>query len=436
MTEEERLEEKQLEVFKIKRMITMLENSRGDGTSMISLIVPPRDQVAKVMGMLTTEYGTASNIKSRVNRQSVQSAITSTQQRLKLYNRIPDTGLCLFVGTVVSDEGKQRLLTLDFVPPAELGTSLYLCDSKFNVEPLKILLTTEEKYGFIIMDGMGSLFGTLSGNSKEVLHTFSVDLPKKHGRGGQSAARFGRLRLEKRHNYIRKVSEFATGHFITNDMPNVKGLVLAGSGDFKNQLLLADFFDQRLKKVVIKVVDTSYGGENGFNQAIELSQEALANTKFIHEKKILERFFDHISRGTGEICYGITDTNSALEMGAVETLIVWEELPGLRCVMKNASTGETKVVYLTKENLVDEAHFKDPNGDILEIIESQNFVDWLSEKRERRRGSRLELITNKSQDGAQFCAGFGGIGAILRWRIEMEKVEVPVDEDDEWNDDF
>ncbi len=55
------------------------------------------------------------------------------------------------------------------------------------------------------MDGNGSLFGTLSGNTREVLHKFTVDLPKKHGRGGQSALRFARLRTEKRHNYVRKV---------------------------------------------------------------------------------------------------------------------------------------------------------------------------------------------------------------------------------------
>ena len=55
------------------------------------------------------------------------------------------------------------------------------------------------------MDGNGSLFGTLSGNTREVLHKFTVDLPKKHGRGGQSALRFARLRMEKRHNYVRKV---------------------------------------------------------------------------------------------------------------------------------------------------------------------------------------------------------------------------------------
>jgi len=37
--------------------------------------------------MLADEYGTASNIKSRVNRLSVLAAITSTQQRLKLYTK-------------------------------------------------------------------------------------------------------------------------------------------------------------------------------------------------------------------------------------------------------------------------------------------------------------------------------------------------------------
>jgi hypothetical protein len=46
-------------------------------------------QVARVTKMLGDEFGTASNIKNRVNRQSVLGAITSAQQRLKLYNRVP-----------------------------------------------------------------------------------------------------------------------------------------------------------------------------------------------------------------------------------------------------------------------------------------------------------------------------------------------------------
>jgi peptide chain release factor subunit 1 len=38
------------------------------GTSMISLVIPPKDQVSRIVKMLADEYGTASNIKSRVNR--------------------------------------------------------------------------------------------------------------------------------------------------------------------------------------------------------------------------------------------------------------------------------------------------------------------------------------------------------------------------------
>lgn len=38
---------------------------------------------------------------------------------------------------------------------------------------------------------------------------------------------------------------------------------------------------------IIKMVDISYGGENGFNQAIELAAESLANVKFIQEKKLI-----------------------------------------------------------------------------------------------------------------------------------------------------
>jgi hypothetical protein len=67
---------------------TILFASRSNGTSMISLILPPKSQVSMAAKMLADEFGTASNIKSRVNRLSVLSAITSTQQRLKLFTRV------------------------------------------------------------------------------------------------------------------------------------------------------------------------------------------------------------------------------------------------------------------------------------------------------------------------------------------------------------
>ena len=101
---------------------------------MISLIIPPKDQVSRINKMLTDEYGTASNIKSRVNRLSVLGAITSTQQRLKLYNRVPDNGLVLYCGTILTDDGKEKRVNIDFEPFKPINTSLYLCDNKFHTE--------------------------------------------------------------------------------------------------------------------------------------------------------------------------------------------------------------------------------------------------------------------------------------------------------------
>merc|ERR1711953_175756 len=106
--------------FKIKRLIRNLEKARGSGTSMISLIIPPKEQIAKQQKMLADEYGTASNIKSRVNRLSVLSAITATQQRLKLYNKVPPKGLVVYCGTIMTDEERDRTFFVDKASGVEL----------------------------------------------------------------------------------------------------------------------------------------------------------------------------------------------------------------------------------------------------------------------------------------------------------------------------
>jgi len=263
--------EKAVEQWKVKKLIQTLEAARGNGTSMISLIIPPKDQISRVSKMLADEAGTATNIKSRVNRLSVLGAITSATQRLKLYNRVPPNGLVLYCGTVLTDLGKEKKISIDFEPFKPINTSLYLCDNKFHTEALNELLESDEKFGFIVMDGNGALFGVVSGNTRTILHKFTVDLPKKHGRGGQSALRFARLRLEKRHNYLRKVAETATQMFITNDRCNVSGIVLAGSAEFKTKLNASDMFDPRLAVAVQKIVDVSYGKQNTTHTHIQFN---------------------------------------------------------------------------------------------------------------------------------------------------------------------
>eukprot|EP00448_Togula_jolla_P006419 CAMPEP_0170598696 /NCGR_PEP_ID=MMETSP0224-20130122/16387_1 /TAXON_ID=285029 /ORGANISM="Togula jolla, Strain CCCM 725" /LENGTH=435 /DNA_ID=CAMNT_0010923269 /DNA_START=42 /DNA_END=1349 /DNA_ORIENTATION=- len=424
-----------IEQWKIRRLVRTLDSARGAGTSMISLIVPPKDDINRVNKMLAEEYSTASSIKSRVNRLSVLGAITSTQQRLKLYNRTPNNGLILYCGEILTDDGKEKKVTIDFEPFKPINTTMYLCDNKFHTEDLAELMESDDKFGFIIMDGNGALYGTLSGNHREVLHKFSVDLPKKHGRGGQSALRFARLRLEKRHNFVRKVGELATQMFITDSRPNITGLVVAGSAEFKNDLTSSDLFDPRLDAVLIRpLLDVSYGGENGFNQAIELASETLKNVKFIQEKKLITLFLDEVAQDTGKYCFGIKDSILGLEMGAVQTLIVWENLEIKRLHIRNPHTDKEQVLYLTPEE-EKRTTFRDPENNVeLDVIENILFVEWIVNNY-KTFGTKLEFITDKSQEGNQFCKGFGGVGGLLRYRVEFETFEEPdlaADSDDDF----
>ncbi|KAK1315207.1 Eukaryotic peptide chain release factor subunit 1-1 [Acorus calamus] len=113
----------------MKKLIKALDSAREKVTSMNSLSMPPRDQVSRVMKMLGDEFGTASNIKRRVNQQSVLGAITSAQERLKPSNKAPLNGLVLYTGAIITEEA-----TIDFEPFNPIDVSLYFYDNKFHTE--------------------------------------------------------------------------------------------------------------------------------------------------------------------------------------------------------------------------------------------------------------------------------------------------------------
>jgi peptide chain release factor subunit 1 len=51
-------------------------------------------------------------------------------------------------------------------------------------------------------------------------------------------------------------------------------------------------------------------------------------------------------------------------------------------------------------------------------------------------GATLEFVTNKSQEGSQFVRGFGGIGGLLRWKVDFAAVDEPLPGGDGFDDDF
>lgn len=110
-------EDRHIEIWKIKKLIAKLDNVKGNGTSFVSLYIPPKESMVLVTSRLGSELAQAQNIKSRQTKQSVITAITSTSSKLKLYKDTPKNGLVIFCGVILMDDGKtEKKINYDFEP--------------------------------------------------------------------------------------------------------------------------------------------------------------------------------------------------------------------------------------------------------------------------------------------------------------------------------
>lgn len=404
-------EQEDIEKWKIKRMMEKFSKMRGTNgaTSVITLLLPKDEQIHKINALLTTEYGTASNIKSRVNRLSVLSAISSAQQKLKLFNSVPNRGLVLLCGTVDTPKGEKKV-SIAFEPPRPVPRFLYLCDSVFHLEDMVSSLEDNTRYGFLIVDGEGALFMSVCGSAKEQLTHIEVKLPPKHGRGGQSKLRFERLAEESRHNYLNKVAETAKNIFLTNDRANVECLFIAGAAYLKDRLVRNDFLDPRILKIVSQPIFTvSYGGENGFSEALSYAKERMGRSKLAQQEEVLETFFNLINRDEKRYCFGKRDVMIAMELGIVEKLLLAEECK--------------EVLDVIPEEVKEHRDIKD--------ADDVGLIEYMLAFCEIKNVSPM-LISSSTTLGSQFLKGFGGMGGILRYAYDF--TEYDQDEGEEQDD--
>jgi len=121
-------------------------------------------------------------------------------------------------------------------------------------------------------------------------------------------------------------------------------------------------------------------------------------------------------------------------MGAVETLIVWENLDINRYVLKNSVTGEIIIKHLNKEQEADQSQFRDLSTNAeLEVQDKTSLLEWFANEY-KEFGCTLEFVTNKSQEGSQFCRGFGGIGGMLRYQLDIRSFDEISDDEGVYED--
>jgi len=64
------------------------------------------------------------------------------------------------------------------------------------------------------------------------------------------------------------------------------------------------------------------------------------------EKKLLSDFYGEIAQSTDMVVFGPVDSMAALELGAIDWLILYEELALWRVEVEHSVSKEKKILYL------------------------------------------------------------------------------------------
>ena len=187
-----------------------------------------------------------------------------------------------------------------------------------------------------------------------------------------SAQRFARLREGAAKDHFKKIAEYMKDQFLPLGK-DLKGIIIGGPGVTINDFMNKDYITGDVKKKIIGTKDLSYTGDFGLQELLEKSEDLLSEEEIAHEKKIMQQFLGTLRDTPKKATYGEKETLKALEMAAVDILLISESIP------------ENKIFDL--------------------------------EEKAQAGGAEVRIISTETREGAQL-RDLGGIAAILRFEIE------------------
>ena len=412
-----------LKIYKTKKLLDNLKKKKGFHTELISLYIPHDRKVSDVTNHLKNEVSESQNIKSKLTKKNVLDSIASLQGQLKNIKKVPENGLVMFSGAIPQGNApgteKNELYIVE--PPEKVKTFRYHCASEFFISPLEEMLTPKETYGLIVVDRKKAAVGYIKGNRREIVKEFTSGIHGKHSQGGQSQRRFERLNEEQELAFYRRISEVINDIFL--GFEDLQGIFVGGPGPSKEKYVKDESLDYRLQQKIIDVADIGYGGREGIRALVDKVKDQIENVKYIREKDIVQKLMKNISSDTGLAAYGIEEIQKALNYGAVDTLLLSEKLDlfSIKTGCSNCDHDEYKIV---KEGLIEkvkseaqDASCPKCGSNSFKIIAIKSMIEELGEIAEST-GASVEIVSNETEEGEILYGTFGGIAALLRYKIE------------------
>ncbi len=203
---------------------------------------------------------------------------------------------------------------------------LVVWDSSPFLLPLARLKGDYEDYGLLLLDSQEAKLFLVRSGILEEKDRAKIDLMNKHKKGGWSQMRYNRLRRGAIKSFFADLIDDLQGH---EDLPRMRGLVVAGPGEAKHQFV--EMLPSALKSKVLGSLDLDMKTPDGDLQ--KLSEEISRSGKHADSRALSERLKEAVLRDE-PAAYGLAEVRKALGDGRVNHLLISEDfaLPGMICV--------------------------------------------------------------------------------------------------------
>tara|TARA_B100001758_G_scaffold85618_1_gene72868 strand:- start:29 stop:1198 length:1170 start_codon:yes stop_codon:yes gene_type:complete len=387
------------------------------GTELVTVIIPPDRLISDVRGQLGQEGAQAANIKSKLTRKHVGDAIESAISVLNRYKNAGEYGIAIFVGHVIVGNNKSRLVTVVIDDPPEIFTSFrYRCDSTFELTQLEDMLIDRTSYGLFVVDRGEAAYGIASGKRIHCQEELQSNIMGKHRQGGQSAQRFERLIEEAAHKFFKRATEHACNYWLPN-LTDIKGIIIGGPGQTKDFVVKNDYFHHEVKKLIREpFFDVGYSNESGLRELVQRAGNMMDQIELDAERELVDNFLREVMQAHPKATYGEMMIRSALDQGAVDTLLLSEGLRKRRvgwyckpCSHEWEATQNSRSEIPDCPKCGSEDVREDPDR-------TRDIIDELTELAGHT-SAKVSLISMDSEEGATLQTSFGGIAALLRYSL-------------------
>jgi peptide chain release factor subunit 1 len=295
-------------------------------------------------------------------------------------------------------------------PPQPVESFRYHCDSEFLTEPLEEMLADKGLFGLIVLDRREANVGWLRGKRVEPVKSASSLVPGKQRKGGQSAQRFARLRLEAIDNFYQEVAGMANDLFVP-ERHELDGVLVGGPSPTKDEFLDGDYLHHELQDMVLGKFDVAYTDESGLYDLVDAASEVLAEHEMLADKQVMEEFFKQLHDGD-LATYGFEPTRENLVMGSVDRLLISEDLRQ-DVVTYECPNGHEERELVERSAPMPE-HTCSRCSETVAEGEREDAIDHLMEIADQR-GTETVFVSTDFEKGEQLLTAFGGVAGLLRY---------------------